>query len=805
MCSKTGCVSIGRQTAGVACAKGAASIHHSIFGATMQGRSPWAFVLASLFIAPLALAQSAPPERESGGKAASDNLEHPLGKKQFELRKQGLQKMLKGQVQPVGPNKVVQVAKGQYVELARQGEDKIFTILGEFGTQVSATYGGSAGPQRNQIPQPDRSVDNTTIWAPDFTPAHYTNMLFSSAPGAVSMRNFYVEQSSGRYTVNGDVTNWVQVPSNAAYYGSNYCGGIVCARTWLFVRDAANAWYNAQIAAGKTKAEINAYLAQLDTWDRYDSNGDGSFGGGDHYIDHFQIVHAGEGEETGGGAQGTDAIWSHRWYAYYNNIGVTGPGQTIPGAPKLGGIRIGESDYWIGDYTVEPENGGVGVFAHEFGHDLGLPDLYDTSGNVGGAENSTGFWTLYSSGSYGSSGRPEDGIGSKPIPMSAYEKIFLGWSNYEVVGYKQPAAVKLGPSNANTKQAQQLVVMLPDKGVSTVIGDPYAGSFQYFSGSGNDLDNKMSKQVTLPAGTVTLTAKVRYAIEADWDYAYLTVNGTPVTTNLSTAANPNGQNLGNGITGSTGGNWVDLTANLSAYAGQPVTLGWRYKTDGAVAEAGFQVDEITVTGQPSDGAEATGTWTLAGFARTGSQFTKNYFNAYFAEYRVYRGYDEGLRTGPYNFGFLNNPVLQNWVEHYPYQDGLLVWYYDTSFADNNIGDACLAGRCGGMVLPVDANPALMTRPDNGKVWRPRFQAYDSTFGLEPTDPVCLNANSIQQCYGGLAANPLFNDLESYWVPPNPSIGHLGWSGVQVPKTGTTIRVIGTSALDNFMQVTVNQK
>jgi immune inhibitor A len=81
----------------------------------------------------------------------------------------------------------------------------------------------------------------------------------------------------------------------------------------------------------------------------------------------------------------------------------------------------------------------VGVFAHEFGHDLGLPDLYDTSGNTGGAENSTGFWTLYSSGSYGSSGKPEDGIGTKPTHMSAYEKLFLGWSNYAVVNYDQRA------------------------------------------------------------------------------------------------------------------------------------------------------------------------------------------------------------------------------------------------------------------------------------------------------------------------------------------------------------------------------
>jgi len=762
----------------------------------MHVKSLLALALTAMVAAPLTWAQSNLPSAERANKSG-DNVEHPLGKKQSDMRKEGLRKLLKGEAQTKGDNKVVQVAKGQFVELARQGEDKIFTIVAEFGTQINPTYGGAAGPLRNQIPQPDRSVDNSTVWAPDFNKAHYQEMLFSAAPGAVSMRNFYIEQSSNRYTVSGDVTDWVKVPFNEANYGSNYCGGIVCARTWLFVRDAANAWYASQIAAGKTKAEINAYLAQFDTWDRYDANGDGNFSGGDHYIDHFQVIHAGAGEETGGGAQGTNAIWSHRWYAFYNNIGLDGP----PGA-KLGGIRIGESDYWIGDYTVEPENGGVGVFAHEFGHDLGLPDLYDTSGNTGGAENSTGFWTLYSSGSYGSTGKPEEGIGTKPISMSALEKIQLGWSNYQVVGYQERASLKLGPATANTKQAQQLVALLPDKQVVTSIGAPYAGSYMYYSGSGNNLDNSMTRQLTLPAGA-TLSAKVRYAIEQDWDYAYLTVNGTPVPTNLSTATNPNGQNFGNGITGSSSGNWVTLSANLSAYAGQTVTLGFRYWTDGATAEAGFQVDDIAVSGQAVDGGETALPWTYVGFIRTGSNVTKSYFNAYFAEYRNYRGYDDGLRTGPYNFGFLDNPSLQNWVEHYPYQDGLLVWYYDESYPDNNVGDACLAGRCGGLFLPVDAHPELMIRPDNGKVWRARFQSFDSTFGLDPTDRVCISANSLQGCYGGLPANPLFNDLADYWVPPTPAVGHFGWSGVAVPKTGTTIRVLSTSAQDNFMQVIVN--
>ena len=729
--------------------------------------------------------------------ANNDNPSHPLGDQQNALRVQALASQMNGKTS--GP--VAEVAKGQFVQLERQGEDSIWTVIAEFGPQdhpAPILYSGIPGPLHNEIPEPDRTVDNTTIWTPDFTEAYYENLLFSEAPGAVSMRNFYIEESSNRYTVNGDVTDWVQVPYNAAAYGRNYCGGIVCAQTWVFVNHSIDAWYNAQIAAGKTPAEINDYLAQFDVWDRYDMDNDGNFNEPDGYIDHFQSVHAGEGEETGGGAQGTDAIWSHRWYAYYSANGPDGVGPN-----SFGGVRIGNSNYWIGDYTIEPENGGVGVFTHEFGHDLGLPDLYDTSGNTGGAENSTGFWTLYSSGSYGSTGNPADGIGSKPIPMSAYEKIYLGWSNYALVDYGQQASLKLGPASTNTKQAQQLVVLLPDKSVAFPVGDPYSGDYFYFSGSGNDLDNSMSRQVTLPAGTPSLTAKVNYDIELDWDYAYLTVNGAPVATNLSTNTNPNGQNFGNGITGSSGG-WVDLTANLAAYAGQTVTIGFRYWTDVAVANPGFFVDNIAITGQPLDDAETDPGWNYNGFIRTGSTVTLSFFNAYFAEFRNYRGYDDGLRTGPYNFGFLNNPALGNWVEHFPYQDGLLVWYYDTSFEDNNVGDHCANGRCGGLFLPVDAHPDLLLRPDNGQVWRPRIQSYDSTFGLERTDRVCLHMNSVEGCYGGLPANPKFDDSQSYWVAPNPSISHFGWASVPVPHTGTTIRVVSVSAQGNFMQVHVNK-
>ncbi|CAM5705077.1 hypothetical protein SGRIM128S_02648 [Streptomyces griseomycini] len=67
-----------------------------------------------------------------------------------------------------------------------------------------------------------------------------------------------------------------------------------------------NAWVAQREAAGRTAAEIYAELTQFDQWDRYDYDGDGDFNEPDGYIDHFQIVHAGEDESAGGGAQGAD-------------------------------------------------------------------------------------------------------------------------------------------------------------------------------------------------------------------------------------------------------------------------------------------------------------------------------------------------------------------------------------------------------------------------------------------------------------------------------------------------------------------
>ena len=66
--------------------------------------------------------------------------------------------------------------------------------------------------------------------------------------------------------------------------------------------------------------------------------------------------------------------------------------------------------------------------------------------------------------------------------MGAWEKFQLGWLNYEVAVAGRQSSHKLGPAGTNTRQAQALFVLLPDKQVTTNIGAPYAGSYYYYSG-----------------------------------------------------------------------------------------------------------------------------------------------------------------------------------------------------------------------------------------------------------------------------------------------------------------------------------
>ena len=62
------------------------------------------------------------------------------------------------------------------------------------------------------------------------------------------MAKYYETQSSGRYSVDGTVTDWVKVPFNEALYGRNYCGSIVCNSTKALIRDALAEWVDGKTA-----------------------------------------------------------------------------------------------------------------------------------------------------------------------------------------------------------------------------------------------------------------------------------------------------------------------------------------------------------------------------------------------------------------------------------------------------------------------------------------------------------------------------------------------------------------------------
>jgi immune inhibitor A len=608
--------------------------------------------------------------------------------------------------------------------------------------------------------------------------------------GGESFADLYDEMSSGRFDVQGDVSDWVKVPYHEASYGTTE-SNVDMTR---FIQDAANAWYADQIARGKTPEEVTAYLKSFDVWDRYDLDGDGLYEEADGYVDHFQAIHAGPGEEAGAPEW---AIWSHRWAANPNGWQR---GEGPKGFRPAGGVKIGDTDIWIRDYTTEPENGGLGVFAHEFGHDLGLPDYYDTAGG----ENGTGFWNLMSSGSW--LGHGAGSIGTTPNHMGAHEKMFLGWLDHATVRAGQSARVTLGPSFHATKDAQAVVVNLPDGQQKVDVVAPLDGKYLY-SGTGDyRTSSATSPSFTVPAGA-QLTAKVNYAIEVDWDYAYaeISVDGgatfTPLATNRSTDTDPNNQNEGHGITGTTAGQWVDLTADLSAYAGKAAQVRFRHFNDAAYHELGFVVDNVAVGSALTAGFEddAAG-WTLNDFrVVAGGSYTQSFTHYYVAENRQYAGYDATLATGPYNFGWgISAPDT---VEHFSYQDGLLVWYVNSLYGDNNVSQHPGAGQA----LPVDARAAAL-RWSDGTVARNRIQSYDATFGLQEADPLLLHRETAKGAKGtstlvtgGAPAVPVFDDTDpyAYYDKANPG------GSVIVGGTGTTIAVQSVDPRTGVMTVKVN--
>jgi immune inhibitor A len=185
----------------------------------------------------------------------SDNFPSPNANAKAERRREAVTQQIAKRVKA---GKTHQVANGQYVDFPVERTDRIFVMLVEFGTQggfitspANPGLSQAAGPVHNTIAQPNRDVNNTTIWQPDYSREHYVDMYFNQ------MVEYYKSQSSGRYTFNGDVQHWVKVPFNGSRYGANALGDPAM---WTLIADTINTWTAVQLASGKTLTDRSGLL-----------------------------------------------------------------------------------------------------------------------------------------------------------------------------------------------------------------------------------------------------------------------------------------------------------------------------------------------------------------------------------------------------------------------------------------------------------------------------------------------------------------------------------------------------------------
>ena len=286
------------------------------------------------------------------------------------------------------------------------------------------------------------------------------------------------------------------------------------------------------------------------------------------------------------------------------------------------------------------------------------------------------------------------------------------------------------------------------------------------------------------------------SIEEDWDYAFVEASPdgttwTPVATNLSSPAADDQSGLnptGAGITGDSriaAGSYVDLTATCRPAptpCGSATPPTRRPRARLLDRRHRHRRHRRSARPRPTRAGSSTGS------SGPRARSRELHFNAYVAENRQYDGYDTSLKTA-YNFGFLN--TRPDWVENYPYQNGMLVNYWDTRSPTTTSGTTPAAGS----ILPVDAHPGFAHSYD-GQLWRPRVLSYDSTFGLERTDSITLHKDAIASRIKSQPAVPTFDDTLTWWfnrdehAATGAHVGRYqpGWNSVNVPKTGTTITV-----------------
>ncbi len=521
----------------------------------------------------------------------------------------------------------------------------------------------------------------------------------------------------------------MSVPHSEGYYGADNCeagsnGGGAGVPVAQLVEDALTEFMD----------DNPSYWTDPSYWPTYDANDDG-------FLDTFWIIHAGAGQEADGGEQGTFAIWSHssdlRNYADW------------PNGFKIyeGDSGTTDDDIYVGPYTMQPENSETGVFAEEFGHNFfGLPDLYTTDSN-----NSTGHWAIMSGGAWnGYLG------GTIPAGMPLWFRMIAAaevGGDYLALNWDQPMVTRDYTDPAETITIGQLEktpdgvnkgvrVSLPQihETIENMAGDGPGA----YSGTGRDQTQiVLSRSLDIPTGATGEFSFYSYwEIEEDWDYGYFKVNGTsiPDMDGVATDYDPNGNNLGNGLTG-----YFDdvLRFDLAAYAGQTVTISLTYKTDAASTEAGWWVDDFMLDGVLVDDFSSadpdTNTfpgWTNSDPGWYGVPKLAVYNQYYLTEWRSMTDYDGKIATTPY----IHNTVSPDFVTRIPYNiPAALVYYRNTKYSatysmgGNQADPPSYGSKYQLLVVDQNWQPLRAQLGSSWLTWSGRLSSYDAGLVLQDYD------------------------------------------------------------------------
>ena len=196
-----------------------------------------------------------------------------------------------------------------------------------------------------------------------------------------SARQYFYDASFGQYNPKFDVVGPVTVSQKYSYYGANDYNGND--------KHAEQMVYEACLLVDSLYPEID--------FSTYDNDGDGE-------MDYVYVVYAGYGEADGGAR---NTIWPHSYWITYAGYNLT-----------IDGVKIDKYACGNEKSATSKQHDGIGTFVHEFGHVLGLPDLYGTTNSA--THRTLGDWDVMDYGPYNNDG-------NNPPTYSAYERFFFGW------------------------------------------------------------------------------------------------------------------------------------------------------------------------------------------------------------------------------------------------------------------------------------------------------------------------------------------------------------------------------------------